>query len=227
MLVIHIKSPIPTAFNYRPQRSWGKVIFSVACVKNSVHRGGVPGQVHPPGRYTPKAGTVSERAVRILLECILVYTPRQGGVQLGFLVYSLQCEQLHIPSLQITPVYPVAQVQLYPFRSSWHVAPLKQGSELHSSKSGRQNNLFSDACVQFQNASQNAFKGIVLSKNTSAVKFPTVMEVFSTWFTNCSGVSGDAVTHILIEIILTSSTLLAGHRFTFINICMAKWKLCG
>ena len=25
---------------YRPQRSWGKVIFSVACVKNSVHRGG-------------------------------------------------------------------------------------------------------------------------------------------------------------------------------------------
>ena len=24
---------------YRPQRSWGKVIFSVACVKNSVHRG--------------------------------------------------------------------------------------------------------------------------------------------------------------------------------------------
>ena len=24
---------------YRPQRSWGKVMFSVACVKNSVHRG--------------------------------------------------------------------------------------------------------------------------------------------------------------------------------------------
>ena len=43
---------------YRSQRSWGKVIFSVACVKNSVHEGGVPGQVHlpwsgtPPGRYT-------------------------------------------------------------------------------------------------------------------------------------------------------------------------------
>ena len=37
---------------------WGKVIFSEACVKNSVHRGGeggVPDQVHPPGpgRYTP------------------------------------------------------------------------------------------------------------------------------------------------------------------------------
>ena len=25
---------------YRPQRSWAKVIFSQACVKNSVHRGG-------------------------------------------------------------------------------------------------------------------------------------------------------------------------------------------
>ena len=47
---------------YRLQRSWGKVIFSVACVKNSV-QGGVPGQyppegtpprqVHPLGRYTP------------------------------------------------------------------------------------------------------------------------------------------------------------------------------
>ena len=38
------------------QQSWGKVIFLVACVKNSVH-GGVPGQVHPrsdtpPIRYT-------------------------------------------------------------------------------------------------------------------------------------------------------------------------------
>ena len=61
---------------YRPQRNWGKVIFSVACVKNSVHSGGstwagtpcryTPRQVHPqtgtphprqvhltPGRYTP------------------------------------------------------------------------------------------------------------------------------------------------------------------------------
>ena len=44
---------------------WGKVIFSVACVKNSVHGGGKylgrytpragtpPRQVHPPGRYNP------------------------------------------------------------------------------------------------------------------------------------------------------------------------------
>ena len=31
-------------FNYRPQRSWDKVIFSEACVKNSVHRGGMHGK---------------------------------------------------------------------------------------------------------------------------------------------------------------------------------------
>ena len=30
-----------SCFNYRPQRSWAKVIFSQACVKNSVHGGGV------------------------------------------------------------------------------------------------------------------------------------------------------------------------------------------
>ena len=33
---------------YRPQRSWGKVIFSEACVNNSVH-GGSPGP-HPGGQ---------------------------------------------------------------------------------------------------------------------------------------------------------------------------------
>ena len=50
---------------YRPQQSWGKVIFSVACVKNSVHGEGVcpiscwdtpPPQTrgeHPPGADTP------------------------------------------------------------------------------------------------------------------------------------------------------------------------------
>ena len=32
-----------TAPYYRPQRSWGKVIVSEACVKNSVHRGGMRG----------------------------------------------------------------------------------------------------------------------------------------------------------------------------------------
>ena len=49
---------------YRPQRSWAKVIFSQACVKNSVHRGGgclpqcmlgypPPDQAHPPPRPGP------------------------------------------------------------------------------------------------------------------------------------------------------------------------------
>ena len=32
-----------TSICYRPQRSWAKVIFSEACVKNSVHRGRVSG----------------------------------------------------------------------------------------------------------------------------------------------------------------------------------------
>ena len=88
---------------------WGKVIFSVACVKNSVHRRGEylgrytpcgqvqprgqvhpprqvhppwagisPRQVHPPGQVHPReqcmlGDTGNKRAVRILLECILVY----------------------------------------------------------------------------------------------------------------------------------------------------------
>ena len=40
---------------------WGKVIFSVACVKNSVHKGEYLGR-YPPGRYTP-LGQVHPRAV--------------------------------------------------------------------------------------------------------------------------------------------------------------------
>ena len=51
---------------YRPQRSWGKVIFSVVCVKNSVHcmlgyspslgaDTSPPGAVHA-GRYGQQAG---------------------------------------------------------------------------------------------------------------------------------------------------------------------------
>ena len=50
LLMVMSKSSVTTstcAFNeqfllhlYRPQRSWGKVIFSEACVENSVHRGG-------------------------------------------------------------------------------------------------------------------------------------------------------------------------------------------
>ena len=47
---------------YRPQRSCGKVMFSQACVKNSVNREGVSASVHagihppgqtPPGRHPP------------------------------------------------------------------------------------------------------------------------------------------------------------------------------
>ena len=43
-------------FYFRPQRSWGKVIFSLECVKNCGHRGGSAhcmlgsrGSRHPPG----------------------------------------------------------------------------------------------------------------------------------------------------------------------------------
>ena len=43
---------------------WGKVIFSEACVKNSVHGGG--------GVRRIRRDTVNERAIRILLECIPV-----------------------------------------------------------------------------------------------------------------------------------------------------------
>ena len=46
---------------------WCKVIFSEACAKNSVHRG------ECLGRYQCMLGdTGHKRAVRILLECILV-----------------------------------------------------------------------------------------------------------------------------------------------------------
>ena len=53
---------MPVSFHfrhiYRPQRSWAKVIFSQACVKNSVHRGGgcLPQCMlgyTPPGADTP------------------------------------------------------------------------------------------------------------------------------------------------------------------------------
>ena len=104
-------------FNYyRPQRSWGKIIFSEACVRNSIHRGvsaplhaGIhtplgpeadtpppqdqrqtphpdprsrlppsPPQSRPPPGTDPQAqcmlgDTGNKRAVRILLECILVF----------------------------------------------------------------------------------------------------------------------------------------------------------
>ena len=42
-------------FYYRPQRSWAKVIFSQACVKNSVHVGGgrVSASVHAGIHHSP------------------------------------------------------------------------------------------------------------------------------------------------------------------------------
>ena len=61
---------------------WGKVIFSETCVKNSVHKGGCllpwgasSQRVPPLGRGVPGGdlpGRLLLRAVRILLECILV-----------------------------------------------------------------------------------------------------------------------------------------------------------
>ena len=93
-------------FNYRPQRSSGKVIFSQPCV--ILFTGGVgipacteadppradtpPGTRPPPGADTPPNGpdtpreqsilrdTVNARAVRILLECNLVKRARFGYV---------------------------------------------------------------------------------------------------------------------------------------------------
>ena len=44
---------------YRPQRSWGKVIFSEACVENSVHRGWAcvaKGGVHSGGGHARQGG---------------------------------------------------------------------------------------------------------------------------------------------------------------------------
>ena len=82
---------------YRPQWSWGKVIFSVACVKNSVRgRGGstwagTPGYVHPSGqvhpldRCTPWTGTPHPGQVHPLGRYTLLgrYTPRQVHLQAG------------------------------------------------------------------------------------------------------------------------------------------------
>ena len=74
-----------TVYIYRPQRKCGKVIFSQACVKNSVRGGCLPQCMlgytppgrHPPDRHPPECrhtplGRHPPRTVRILLECILV-----------------------------------------------------------------------------------------------------------------------------------------------------------
>ena len=100
--IFKIHSHRPKAIVTVHKRSWGKVIFSEARVKNSVHGGQgclpiacwdtppdqrqtpPPGSRHPPGsRPPPRADTPAtaqcmlrdtsnKRAVRILLECILV-----------------------------------------------------------------------------------------------------------------------------------------------------------
>ena len=47
---------LPVWYYYRPQRSWGKVMFLQVCVILFTGWGGVPDQVHPPPwtRYTPR-----------------------------------------------------------------------------------------------------------------------------------------------------------------------------
>ena len=98
------------SFYYRPQRSWGKVIFSQARV--ILFTGGLPqcmlgyqtlpdqtplDQAQPPPDQAPPGSrhppmqcmledTVNERAVRILLECNLVFI-------YSYLFYSFLCAQ--------------------------------------------------------------------------------------------------------------------------------------
>ena len=64
---------------YSPQRSWGKVIFLEACVKNSVSRPTPRGEVMGSGqgvsRSTPKGGAVSQHALRQTLPP----PPQPGG----------------------------------------------------------------------------------------------------------------------------------------------------
>ena len=85
---------VPTSFLPPANEVWGKVIFlhlSVILFTGGTYLGRYPpGQVHPLagtpplGRYTCSAcwDTVNKRAVRILLECILVtfFFRRKAGV---------------------------------------------------------------------------------------------------------------------------------------------------
>ena len=72
---------------YRPRRSWGKVTFSEACVKNSV-----PRQVHPPGKYTPGQDTPLGR-----------YTPGQVHTPPGQVHTTPQGRYTHPPGQVHTP----------------------------------------------------------------------------------------------------------------------------
>ena len=58
---------------YRPQTKFAKVMFLHLSVSHSVHRGGLHrGVGRPPAPHRTLRDTVNERAVRILLKCILV-----------------------------------------------------------------------------------------------------------------------------------------------------------
>ena len=101
---------------YRLRWSWGKVIFSEACVKNSVHRGSAPfhaGITPPPPEQTPEADTTLRQtpppakcmlgetannlAVRFLLECILVsVVPNLRNLEYGTDVFSWASTLLQI-----------------------------------------------------------------------------------------------------------------------------------
>ena len=74
-LVFLVLSPVSKNdlynYFYRPQRSCGKVMF-LTCLSFCSQGGVCPGEV---GRHPPRNAcwdTVNKRAVRILLECILV-----------------------------------------------------------------------------------------------------------------------------------------------------------
>ena len=77
---------------------WGKVIFLHLSVILFTGRG-VPGQVHPPARYKvhPPGDTGNKWAVRILLECILVWKCNTG---MNVFVNFLEMHSLRLPSAQ-------------------------------------------------------------------------------------------------------------------------------
>ena len=66
--------------SYCLQTKFAKVIFLHLSVSHCVHRGvgGVPGQVHPPGRYTPWAGTPPGRYNPGQVHPLGRYTPKAG-----------------------------------------------------------------------------------------------------------------------------------------------------
>ena len=85
------------------ERSFGKVMFSQACVKDSAHRGG--GGVHAHGRHPPRADTSPLRTVRILLECILV---RAVAMVTHLVTFPRSCRPLSA-SLSCTRTPPVVR----------------------------------------------------------------------------------------------------------------------